>query len=153
MVWQIGPEGPDPTPLNERPLDVVCFSRPVFRIVRYARGDTRGFVNLVETFRTMASIPNQILLVKSRHGKPQPRVNDAARKANVEIEIQSRPFQDDLLVTVLGPIEKKEKPKKAMPEEAKPAAAPIAPKPVTQPRVRCFGRMYPPSSIGIDIFS
>lgn len=120
MVWQIGPEGPDPTPQSQRPLDVLCFSRPVFRITRYARGDTRGFVNLVETFRTMASIPNQILLVKSRHGRPQPQVDAAARKARVKIEIQSRPFQDDILVTVLGPMSKETKePKAAAPAASK----------------------------------
>jgi hypothetical protein len=90
----------------------------------------------------------QILQVKSRHGKPQPRVNDAAKKANVEIEIQSRPFQDDLLVTVLGSrVKEKMKAPKAKPK--------TTPKPaVAEPRTRCFGRMYQKSnSANVDIFS
>lgn len=138
MVWQIGPAGSDPTPLSERPLDVLCFSKPVFRIVR---APTTGWAKLPETFRQMP--PNSILLVKSRHGKPQPQVDAAAKKAKVKIEIQSRPFQDDILVTVLGPMSKDKETK-----APRPAAEPKEP----APRARFF-RSWKQPSANVDIFS
>ena len=123
MTIQIGPPGPDPTPASERPLDVRCYSRPVFRIIRQP---TTGWANLAETFRGMAE--GQILEVRSRNGKDQPQVALAAKKARVKIRVESKPMMDAILVTCLGPIASKEQP----------AAAPKAAKLPKTPKSRCF---------------
>jgi hypothetical protein len=114
-------------------LDVRCFSRPIFHI---ARAPVTGWALIPETFRNM--IPDKdILLVRCRWGKEPPYVKIAAKKARVQIEVQSRPLMDDILVTVLGPKEKDNNKKQK--KETKPKAAPT---PKT-PKVRCFGATGP----------
>jgi hypothetical protein len=120
MTIQIGPLGPDPTPTSERPLDVRCYSRPVFRIIRQP---TTGWANLPETFRGMTE--GDILEVRSRNGKDQPQVGIAAKKARIKIRVESKPMMDAILVTYLGPAEEK-------------AKAPAATKLPKTPKSRCF---------------
>ena len=133
MTIQIGPPGPDPTPASERPLDVRCYSRPVFRIIRQP---TTGWVNLPETFRLMK--PNQILEVRSRNGKDQPQVALAAKKARVKIRIESKPMMDAILVTCLG----SQGGEKAAAPKAKAPKVAVQPK---TPKSRCFKNWKKPN--------
>ena len=133
MTIQIGPPGPDPTPANERPLDVCVHSYPYARIVRYA---VTGWANLPETFRRMK--PDQVIRVRSRNGKDQPQVALAAKKANVRIKVESRPFMDDILVTCLGPQGGEQTKAAPKPSKPKAPAAPKAKADVKTPKSRCF---------------
>ena len=134
MTIQLGPYGHDPTPANERPLDVRCYSMPIFRIIRQP---VTGWANLAETFRLMK--PNQILEVRSRNGKDQPQVGIAAKKAKVKVRVESKPMMDALLVTCLGSSTAGEK--AAAPKAKAPKVA-VQPK---TPKSRCFKNWKKPN--------